>query len=394
MEEPGFWLALHIAVHEVFFPSVRRSWKFRRWQWHSIESAQHFSPKPDRNNTTYIVSFILRTALAAMPFVSDRWCVEIRWFHDKSSVFSKFQQIVFVHGFRLFRRLGKSFVNFFPSLEKFSFCMEDWIQWVTNLVPRLRIGDFFEVHHPHWGLFDLLVSSHQISLLEVLNHLFAFCKEPLYFWFACKFRNFGLSGCEYKYCAYQMPFLYDVPNLSHEKWLRVLAFLYLRDYLWTPLTTLGDRAIDFSSLGCYPFLKFSEDRLGFPMLGRGYRHFVVLRDSRCWMSPARTMWMTNLRWTLTMIPGTTTGTTFSVLHRILFPFLVRCGFCPLIDKRALRRACLVTRRQACPRIIPPSRRDQDCERMLVLPHLLALLHLQKSPCGAPGFSKGFQLGRI
>ena len=37
------------------------------------------------NNTADVPSFILRTALSAIPFVSDRWSVEVRWYHERSS---------------------------------------------------------------------------------------------------------------------------------------------------------------------------------------------------------------------------------------------------------------------------------------------------------------------
>ena len=35
--------------------------------------------------TADVPSFILRTALSAIPCVSDRWCVDVPWFHDTSS---------------------------------------------------------------------------------------------------------------------------------------------------------------------------------------------------------------------------------------------------------------------------------------------------------------------
>ena len=52
---------------------------------HSMESAHHFSSKPDCNRTAEVRSFTLRTALSANPFVSDRWGVEVRWVQDTSS---------------------------------------------------------------------------------------------------------------------------------------------------------------------------------------------------------------------------------------------------------------------------------------------------------------------
>ena len=44
----------------------------------------------------------------------------------------------------------ETFVNSFPSREKFSFCTDKIVsmEW-RDLVPRLRIGDCFEIRLPH-----------------------------------------------------------------------------------------------------------------------------------------------------------------------------------------------------------------------------------------------------
>ena len=88
-----------------------------------------------------------------------------------------------------------TFFNSFPAPEKFLFCTDkmESIEW-PDLVPRLRIGDCFEIHLLHWGLCDLLYSSHQTFLLEVLLRQCAFCKELLSSWLASRLRNFDLSG--------------------------------------------------------------------------------------------------------------------------------------------------------------------------------------------------------
>ena len=93
-------LVLSPAVGEIWISIPYTLW----WQtklWHKnktnlIESTHHFSSKPDCNSTADVPSLILRTALSAVPFVSgfskylvpfvsDRWGVEGRWFHDGSS---------------------------------------------------------------------------------------------------------------------------------------------------------------------------------------------------------------------------------------------------------------------------------------------------------------------
>ena len=86
------------------------------------------------------------------------------WMYNDSMIsfhrFTKFQRIVCVNDFRLFRRLEKLSKTPSPSPEKFLFGTDktDSIEWL-NLVPRLRIGDCSEIH-PHWRLCDLQLSSH------------------------------------------------------------------------------------------------------------------------------------------------------------------------------------------------------------------------------------------
>ena len=62
-----------------------------------MESAHHFSFRPDCNSTAEVPSLILRAALSATPFVSEQCGV------DKS--FAKFQRNVSVNDFRLPIRL-------------------------------------------------------------------------------------------------------------------------------------------------------------------------------------------------------------------------------------------------------------------------------------------------
>ena len=52
---------------------------------HSMGSTHHFSSKLDCNNTAEVPSQTLRTALSAIPFVSDRWGVDVQLFQDTSS---------------------------------------------------------------------------------------------------------------------------------------------------------------------------------------------------------------------------------------------------------------------------------------------------------------------
>ena len=66
-------------------------------------------------------------------------------------------------------------------------------------------------------------------------------------------------------------------------------------------------------------------------------------------------------------PGTTTGTKFSVLHRIIVPLWL------LTTGRFFRDLRIAARPMTGQRFAP-SRRDPGRERILVLPRLLAFLH--------------------
>ena len=101
-----------------------------------MESAHHFSSKPDCNNTADVPSFNLRTALSPMPFLSDGWGVHVQWFHDKSSQeLPNSNEFVSVIDFHLFQQLKKTFVNSFPSHEKFLVHTDkiESIQWLNIL---------------------------------------------------------------------------------------------------------------------------------------------------------------------------------------------------------------------------------------------------------------------
>ena len=89
------------------FRSAKMSRTFRRWQEHSMETDHHLSSSPDCSNTADVPSFILRTALSAIPFVSDRWGVEVPWFHDNSSHAppNSIELSVFIYNIRCLQRL-------------------------------------------------------------------------------------------------------------------------------------------------------------------------------------------------------------------------------------------------------------------------------------------------
>ena len=67
-----------IAFHEEFSHLPGGLGHFADCNSSSIESAHHLSSNPGFSNVAEVPSFIRLPALAAMPFVSDRWGVEVR----------------------------------------------------------------------------------------------------------------------------------------------------------------------------------------------------------------------------------------------------------------------------------------------------------------------------
>ena len=58
-----------------------------------MESAHQFSFRPDCSNATKVPSFTLRTALSAIPLVSDRCGVDVQWFQESSQTLSNSKEL-------------------------------------------------------------------------------------------------------------------------------------------------------------------------------------------------------------------------------------------------------------------------------------------------------------
>ena len=113
-----------------------------------MESAHQFSFRPDCNNTAEVSSFTLRTALSAIPFVSDLCGVDV---HDSRRDLHKLCQIprncqckLLQASYLAPRTFASSFV--FPEKFLFSTDMTGSIGW-SSPAPRLQIDDCFEIHN-------------------------------------------------------------------------------------------------------------------------------------------------------------------------------------------------------------------------------------------------------
>ena len=79
------WMILHIAFHKEFSRLPGGLRHFADSSGIPLNRPTFFSSKPDCTSTPDVPSLTRRTARSAMPFVSDRWGVEVQWFHANSS---------------------------------------------------------------------------------------------------------------------------------------------------------------------------------------------------------------------------------------------------------------------------------------------------------------------
>ena len=144
------------------FPSGNKSVTLRSQVWRSMTSFHQLSFRHDCYNTAKSPSFTPRTDVWAMPSVSDRWCVDVQWFQERSwQAFPNFKgQCTWLQDFY---RTPKIIVSSFVLFKKFLFCTK-MLGSIECLSPaqRLHVDDCFEIHTCHWKPCDLLLSSHQI----------------------------------------------------------------------------------------------------------------------------------------------------------------------------------------------------------------------------------------
>ena len=74
-------------------------------------------------------------------------------------------------------------------------------------------------------------------------------RSPLWSWFSCILRNFGLLGSEQRYGGSTIRLFLEVPKLTHEKCLLVsplmLTLFRPQDFLWNPTTIPANRETSF-----------------------------------------------------------------------------------------------------------------------------------------------------
>ena len=119
-----------------------------------MESAHHFSSRPDCNITAKVPSFTLRACSFSNPICFwSVWCRRTMIPGKIFTSFAKFQGIVSVNDVRLSIRLQELLQASLSFLWSFFFLHGyDWIHWEPSPAPRLHIDNCFEIHNLHWEL--------------------------------------------------------------------------------------------------------------------------------------------------------------------------------------------------------------------------------------------------
>ena len=199
-----------------------------------MESARHISSMPDCNSTAEVTAVILRAALSATPFVSDRWGW-LQWFQDNSSqALPNSRRNCQCAWLSAWLSAWETFVNSFSFPEKIWFC--------TNVIATMSSQILYHDCVP------LIVSR-----FTIFSKNFVICCYPVTKLFCSKYlitcafsarspydfgplTDFAISVFREvkKCCDCPIPFLSNVPDEAvHERCLRVL---HLRQKLLRPLT--------------------------------------------------------------------------------------------------------------------------------------------------------------
>ena len=170
-----------------------------------MESAHHFSSRPDCNNTADVPSFTLRTARSPICFRSV-WCRRTTIPGKIFTGFGNFQGTVSVNGLPI--RLQELLQAPLCFLRRFCFA-------------RIRLDPLggSVLHHDCMSMIGSRFTTFAENFVICCNQVTKiFCTKygsanassargPCNFWSSDRSRNFGLSESENKHCVYQNPHL-------------------------------------------------------------------------------------------------------------------------------------------------------------------------------------------
>ena len=163
-----------------------------------MESSHQLSFRPDCNKTAEVPSFNLRTALSAIPFVSDLCGVDVQYsrrdLHKLCQSPRNWQCKLLWVSYLAPRTFASSLVF----LEKFVLHGYDWIHWVAKSCTTTAKWWLFR--DSHFFTENLVICCYQVTKIFSTRYGSANASSA-----RGPCRNFGLEGNEYKYCASPNP---------------------------------------------------------------------------------------------------------------------------------------------------------------------------------------------
>ena len=230
------------------------------------------------------------------------------------------------------------------SREVFVLHGNDWIHWVAKSCTTTAYRWLFrDSQFSLRTLWSAVIKSPKISARSTAPPM-RLLHGTLVILVLWQISQLPSSGMWYKHCAYPIPLLLAVLKVFREKnWKRlgVLEHFHPPDRAWTPVAFLTDYATSFLVqprcrhfyMGFRFLLVHACDRfpctsslVPSPLLDAGYSVGVTVSCDE----DVREVGEDEVE-ELVDGPGTTRCTWFAVLQLIFLPFLMRCGFWPLVQ---------------------------------------------------------------
>ena len=168
-----------------------------------------FSSRPDCNSTADVRSFTMRTALFAIPFVSDLCSIDVqRFLCNSSQDLAKFQGFVSVNDFRLAIRLQELLQALLGFLRSFCFAR----MRLDPLGSQVLHHDCISMIVSKFTTFteNFVICCYQVTKIFCTKYGSAntsSARGPCDSGTSGRSRNFDLSGSEFQHCVHPNPHL-------------------------------------------------------------------------------------------------------------------------------------------------------------------------------------------
>ena len=275
------------------------------------------------------------------------------------TIFAKFPGIVTVNDLRHPIRAPRTFASSFVFPEKFLFRTGMIASTeLPSLAPRQRICDCFAIHFLHWELCDPLWSSRQIVPLLVRLYQCVFCKKTFLIFVLKQISQFGSFGkCVNTQCLPEPGSTFARGSIGNSGEELEVSWSLGAGFLRGSLGKLSSTKFSLNSCSqsgrsrssslrssssssfwfvfsvsvglCSGFPRISS--LILPLLSStGFSVYLLTSNAESCDEDDEEVGVGVVE-ELVEKPRTTNGTQFYILHSILWPYWVRCGFWPLVQ---------------------------------------------------------------